>query len=251
MKKVQLIMFLLLTTSWLFAQSPTTNGVNVGTEGDWSTYIGQHAGMQSTGNADFNTFIGGNAGRDNEDGTLNVYAGLSTGRGNKGSNNVFLGAQAGRDLSNTDNTLIIENSPETVTPLIYGDFATGKVGIETSYVPDGYAFAVNGNVLAEEVQVMIYNEADGTGWPDYVFAEDYKLMPLTELETTIEELGHLPGVPSAEEVEENGHALGKMDAILLEKVEELTLHLIEMNKEMKALRQKNQELENKLNKLEK
>ena len=83
-------------------------------------------------------------------------------------------------------------------------------------------------------------------WPDYVFAQDYNLMSLTDLEAEIETLGHLPGVPSAEEVEENGHALGEMDAILLEKIEELTLHLIDINKEVKTLREENTNLKNEV-----
>jgi len=69
---------------------------------------------------------------------------------------------------------------------------------------------------------------------------------LTDLETEIATLGHLPGVPSAEEVEENGHALGRMDAILLEKIEELTLHLIDINKEVKTLREENNSLKNEV-----
>jgi len=91
--------------------------------------------------------------------------------------------------------------------LIYGDFFEGQVGINTSYVPAGYKLAVEGDIIAQEIQVM-----ERIHWPDYVFADDYALMSLPELETEIETLGHLPGVPSAEEVEENGHALGRTHA---------------------------------------
>jgi len=149
--------------------------------------------------------------------------------------------------------LYIENSDDTDNPLIYGDFFGGQVGINTSYVPAEYRLAVEGDIIAEEIQVM-----QRIHWPDYVFEEAYELMSLSDLETEIETLGHLPGVHSAEEVEENGHALGKMDAILLEKVEELTLHLIEMNKQMEAqqtaiktLKMENNNLKNEISTLKK
>ncbi|MNU07544.1 hypothetical protein D3C72_2531870 [compost metagenome] len=69
-------------------------------------------------------------------------------------------------------------------------------------------------------------------WPDFVFAKDYKIHSLQETEKHIKQHGHLPGIPSAEEVKANGIDLGEMNAKLLEKVEELTLHLIEKDKEI-------------------
>ena len=83
-------------------------------------------------------------------------------------------------------------------------------------------------------------EAD---WPDYVFAEDYNLIELEKVEHYIQENNHLPGVPSAQEVEEEGVSLGKMNKVLLEKVEELTLYMIEMNKKNEALEERLKELE--------
>ncbi len=210
-----------------------------------NVYVGNGTGSVGGTNGHKNTYVGGAAGTNNSGGNNNVIIGYSAGNSSTGNRNVLIGTNAGANI-NANDQLYIENSNETDTPLIYGDFASGKVGIETGIVPDGYTFAVNGKALAEEVQVMAR-----TSWPDYVFAKDYQLMPLPELETTIEQLGHLPGVPSAEEVEENGHALGEMDAILLEKVEELTLHLIEMNKQMEYLRERNEVLENRLIKIEK
>lgn len=73
---------------------------------------------------------------------------------------------------------------------------------------------------------------DALTWPDYVFEKDYELMSLEETEAYIQENGHLPNVPSEEEVLENGQSLGEMNKILLEKVEELTLHLIEQQKKL-------------------
>jgi hypothetical protein len=70
-----------------------------------------------------------------------------------------------------------------------------------------------------------------TNWPDYVFEPEYKLPSLLELEQYIKANKHLPEVPSAEQVKENGLSVGEMNAILLMKVEELTLHLIELKRE--------------------
>ena len=75
-----------------------------------------------------------------------------------------------------------------------------------------------------------------SGWPDYVFGEEYKLMSLGETEQYIKENGHLPGVPSAQEVEDEGLSLGEMNARLMQKVEELTLHVIELQKQIDEMR---------------
>lgn len=103
--------------------------------------------------------------------------------------------------------------------------------------PPGYKLAVDGKVICEEVEVLLSDD-----WPDYVFKPDYDLMPLDELESAIQTHGHLPNVPSAEEVAAEGIALGEMQATLLEKVEELNLYVIQLNKDLKQIRQENQEL---------
>ncbi|WP_165819332.1 hypothetical protein [Flagellimonas aquimarina] len=78
---------------------------------------------------------------------------------------------------------------------------------------------------AEEIKVE-------TGWADYVFKENYDLPTLEEVEKHIQEKGHLINIPSAEEVEENGIQLGKMNKLLLEKIEELTLYTLQQQEEM-------------------
>ena len=88
----------------------------------------------------------------------------------------------------------------------------------------------SGILKAKEVQVTL------TGWPDYVCDEGYKLMSLGETEQYIKENGHLPGVPSAQKVEEEGLSLGEMNARLMQKVEELTLHVIELQKQIDELK---------------
>ncbi|MBL7998126.1 MAG: hypothetical protein JNL32_05755 [Candidatus Kapabacteria bacterium] len=97
--------------------------------------------------------------------------------------------------------------------------------------------AVNGRIICRE---MIVNAA--TDWADYVFDENYTLTPLADVADYIKENKHLPGIPSAKEVEENGVNVTKMQAKLLEKIEELTLHLIRIDSENKELRQQLQSL---------
>jgi len=99
--------------------------------------------------------------------------------------------------------------------------STGDVGIGTDNTR-GYKLAVAGNMIAESIKVQMQSS-----WPDYVFTKDYSLPSLAEIEKHINDKGHLPGIPSAAEVRENGIELGDMNAKLLKKIEELTLYLIE------------------------
>ncbi|WP_153847062.1 tail fiber protein [Sphingobacterium paramultivorum] len=114
-------------------------------------------------------------------------------------------------------------------PVGAGDFYfAGKVGIKTQ-TPGVYDLAVNGKIRSQEIKV------ETAGWADYVFEEDYKLPTLAETEKFIHKNGHLPDVPKASEVEANGISLGEMNKVLLKKIEELTLHLIEKDKILKQV----------------
>ena len=110
----------------------------------------------------------------------------------------------------------------------------GNFGIGTTSPTE--KLSVNGKIRAKEVIV------ETTGWSDYVFAKDYKLASLSEVEQHIEQQGHLPGVPSAQEVAEKGVSVGDMQAILLAKIEELTLHQIAQEKRIQALETENAQL---------
>jgi hypothetical protein len=104
---------------------------------------------------------------------------------------------------------------------LYADTYTGNVGIGTT--SPTHKLAVNGTIRAKEVIV-------DTGWSDYVFKPDYKLASLSEVEGAIQRDGHLPGIPSAQEIAEHGVRMGEMQAKLLAKIEELTLHQIAQEK---------------------
>ena len=114
----------------------------------------------------------------------------------------------------------------------------GKVGIGTDNPQT--LLAVNGTITSKEVKVTL------DGWSDFVFKNDYKLKNLNEVETFITENKHLPNVPTEKEVKENGVNLGEMNKILLEKVEELTLYMIEQNKRIENLEKENKDIRNKL-----
>ena len=116
-------------------------------------------------------------------------------------------------------------------------FPAGNVGIGTVNT-GSFKLAVEGKVGAREVQVTLTNP-----WPDYVFRSNYNLMSLEELQLFIAMHKHLPEVPSAEEVKANGQNLGEMNALLLKKVEELTLYLIDLKKENNDLKKRLDALE--------
>ncbi|MBC7774411.1 MAG: bZIP transcription factor [Phycisphaerae bacterium] len=113
-------------------------------------------------------------------------------------------------------------------------------------VPVQHELYVNGSIIAEEVVVKLQGN-----WPDYVMAEGYDLKPLSEVEAFIQQEKHLPGVPSASEVAENGISLGEMQKTQMEKIEELYLHMIEMEKQVKTLKAENEALKTKVDQMEK
>ena len=137
---------------------------------------------------------------------------------NRASRTVIAFGQRSFDIRNQSNTTLVRVEPD------------GDMGIGTTDTR-GYKLAVAGNVIAESVLVRLQ-----ASWPDYVFEDDHQLKKLEEVESYIKEHKHLPGIPSACEVEEQGIDLGNMDAKLLEKIEELTLYVIELKKENEAMK---------------
>lgn len=137
-----------------------------------------------------------------------------------------------------------------IDPLSNNLVVEGKVGIGTtapetkldvdgiitcsSVVSDGEVvctdISANGKIITQEVEVTL------SGWPDYVFEDNYQLSPLNDVERFIKENGHLPGIKPAEEIEADGLSLGEMNKQLMQKVEELTLYMIQLQKEVEKLK---------------
>ncbi|MBN2610114.1 MAG: hypothetical protein JXB00_01015, partial [Bacteroidales bacterium] len=111
---------------------------------------------------------------------------------------------------------------------IYYSVTSGKVGIGTANPTQ--PLTVNGKILATEVEVVSSIASD------YVFEPTYQLMPLTDLEIYLKQHKHLPGIPSALEFKKQGQNLGEMQDLLLRKIEELTLYILEQQKQIEMLK---------------
>lgn len=171
-----------------------------------------------------------------------------------GNDNIAIGALAGSNLSSGTNNILIGKSVNASSSSVSNELNIGNwiYGLDGKISIGGratftcsdctdYSLFVKNGIKAEKVKVDV---ASANGWADYVFNENYNLKSLEEVEKHINENGHLPNIPSAKEVVENGINVAEMDAKLLEKIEELTLYSIEQNK-------KNKEQSEKIEKLEK
>ncbi len=119
-----------------------------------------------------------------------------------------------------------------------------NIGIGTEET-GSFKLAVDGSIGARGVHVTNANP-----WPDYVFADDYDLPSLNSVKEYINKEKHLSEIPSAKEIEKNGHDLGEMDAKLLKKIEELTLYTIKQQELIDKQNDVIQKFETRLNKLE-
>jgi hypothetical protein len=143
------------------------------------------------------------------------------------------------------------NAIHTVTGNVLLATTSGNVGIGTTDTK-GYKLAVAGSAVAERLVVK-----KQSSWPDYVFDSSYQLASLYQVERYIQQNKHLPDVPSAAEVKKEGLDLGNNQAVLLKKIEELTLYIIEQNKrvenqkqQLEIQKQTNATLENRLSEIE-
>jgi hypothetical protein len=202
------------------------------TFGNANTGIGTYALLQNnTGNN--NTGIGYDALSSSKTGNENVALGDSAGFSSLGSGNIFIGHKAGM-LETGDQKLYIGNN--AAKTIIYGDLNTGQILLGR---PDatGYGFKgtrtlnVMGGILADSVRVAL----SGT-WADYVFADDYPLMSPEDLSSFIKQHRHLPGIPTQQEVEKEGISLGETNIKLLEKIEELTLYMLNQQEQIREVK---------------
>jgi hypothetical protein len=210
-----------------------------------------------------NTSFGLNALSKMTVGTNNVAFGNdSLGVFKTGNENTTIGSQAGFNLIEGNNNIYIGNNTRATSSvqsneLNIGNWIFGKNGQIAigSYKDLPQAFTTNNDyqlivkkgIRTEMVRVDI---ADVKGWADYVFVKDYQLMPLNELEHYIKKNGHLPNIPTSLEVVKDGVDLGVMNSKLLEKVEELTLHTIELNKKNESQQKLIEDLVSRLEKIE-
>jgi hypothetical protein len=139
------------------------------------------------------------------------------------------------DTSPSGNASTISSSTKRLYIYNDGRVAIGAgAGSSSFQVPVGYLLGVKGKIICEEINVKAYS----LGWPDYVFSKDYRLKSLSEIENYITHNHHLPNMPSAKELEVNGSIpLAELLTKQQEKIEELTLYLIEQDKNLKAIQQ--------------
>lgn len=221
-----------------------------------------------------NTAVGTRALFHNTTGETSTAIGYQAGYNKNGTSNVYIGYSAGyaASLTNENSMLVINN--KQVNPLISGSFGTNTAGdggylkfhlgttapnnttgflaigdFSSSTPPvlnfgggagtNSYRLIVQDGIMTEKIKVAVKGSAD---WADYVFEPSYKLMTLDNVEAFVKENYHLPNVPSASEMSNNGLDVMQTSAKLLEKIEELTLYMIQMNKEIKVLKAENAKL---------
>jgi hypothetical protein len=119
-------------------------------------------------------------------------------------------------------------------------YVSGDLRVGNTAEVTGFRVSVDGKMICEELKVQL-----SQNWPDYVFADDYSIMNLNDLEEYIKTENHLPGIPSAAEIEAaDGIMLGEMQRVTVEKLEELTLYILELKKENDLLKERVEALEN-------
>lgn len=186
------------------------------------------------------SFFNGNIGLGIENPTSTLEVVGNTG-GVNGRNFKITYAGGGSGLANTEFSALthITHIPDVNgwTALYAKQGSAKKAGVFDGDV------SVNGNIHTKEVKV------DLNGWADFVFEKDYKLPTLEDVENYIIEHKHLPEIPNEAEVTERGVNLGEMNAKLLQKIEELTLYLIDINKQIQHLKSENEELKSEVNSL--
>ena len=212
----------------------------------YNTFLGYATGYNNTQSS--NVLLGSMAKYSSSTGEKDVYIGYKSGYSATGSSNVFLGYNSGYSETGS-NKLYIENSNSS-SPLIYGEFdndlisINGKVGIRTSNVPDSISLLVDSLIIAKEVVIK------PDDFPDYVFDENHTLLSINALASYIKSSGHLPGIDSREQVLAGGMNGGDLSVQLLEKVEELTLYMIEMNQALDRAQEEQQLLRKELSGLQ-
>jgi hypothetical protein len=163
-------------------------------------------------------------------GSLGFNRRVATGNIYNTANYAYQFQHTGNSASGSDYLALQVYSPSgsNITPNALTINGAAQVGINTSYISPGYQFAVNGSVQATSITVLSRGS-----WPDYVFKPAYTLPTLSEVKTYIDNNHHLPEIPSAEQIQKDGLNIGEINKLLVKKVEELTLYLIEKDRHEK------------------
>ncbi len=223
-------------------------------DGGWNTAVGVQALYSSIGaysntavggealfsntSGDDNVAIGDEALYSNTTGNENTAIGFQAGYSNTGSGNTFIGRYA-QGVANITNSAAIGYAAWVTTSntMVLGN-ADVSVVLGDDHPATGFKLSVNGKIICEEVKVQLKGN-----WPDYVFAKDHPLMPLEQLGKYIEREKRLPGMPSSDDVDENGgFSVGEMQTKVIEKTEENTLYILQLNNKIKELEKKIDEL---------
>jgi hypothetical protein len=164
------------------------------------------------------------------EGTMNLVNGQDASLTSNG--HLMIGSTSGSNIVIDNNEIIARGINGSVGSLLLQNDG-GSVRIGNVSVPTGYKFAINGKMICEELRVKL-----ASSWPDYVFQKNYKLLPLNQLRNFVKVNKHLPNIPSAIEVEKEGIAVGEMQKKLVEKVEELTLYILQLEERLNQLENK-------------
>ncbi|MFZ1527395.1 MAG: hypothetical protein WAT19_01505 [Ferruginibacter sp.] len=223
------------------------------TNGGYNTAIGKSA-LYNTQSGINNTAVGAGSLSTNVSGHNNTIVGANTGSGIvSGSNNTILGANVSGLSGTLNNSIILADGSGNQRIFVNQD---GNVGVGITNLTTGIKLNVNGNIFTNS-KILINSDLTHAGnfslavngeaifnravvrlygsWPDYVFDDSYKPESLEEVEKYIKENKHLKGMRSASEIAEEGIDLGENQRKMLEKIEELTLYIIEQNKAINNL----------------
>ena len=221
------------TTYGVYGTAGATAGLSIGVYGTTTSGTSQWAGY-FVGRGYFSGNLG--VGTATPDVKLHIEGGTDAELATGGF--AVFGSTASGNIAIDNNEIMARNNGAATTLYLNNEGgnitmcdASGSVMIGTAVPATGYLLSVDGKVMCEELKVQMSGS-----WPDYVFADNYALPSLYELEASIKQNKHLPGIPSAAVVEAEGIEVGAMQVQMMEKIEELTLYIIELQKQIDALK---------------
>jgi hypothetical protein len=181
-----------------------------------------------------NGYVGVGAG----DPAVRLHVDLGTDVGNASGGYLQLGATNNANIG-IDNNEIQGRNNGVVSRLVLNN-GGGPVQVGSAISPTGYSLSVNGKVICEELKIQA-----SSNWPDYVFTDEYKLPSFEDLRQYIQANHHLPNIPSAQQVEQDGMMIGDMQKKMMEKIEELTLYVLQLEEKCTQMKSELEELKSK------